>query len=124
MESFSTALLLLIAISVVLLVYVIYIFFDQRSNLRFASPKSKWAPLIALVLIVIGFGNYFYNGQRTEDLGAAFVLVIFALMMAIGRMTRPYSCGLKAPYRLLAMFQIRASFSRAFLPTSAIFALL
>ena len=53
MESFSTALLLLIAISVVLLVYVIYIFFDQRSNLRFASPKSKWAPLIALVLIVI-----------------------------------------------------------------------
>ena len=85
MESFSTALLLLIAISVVLLVYVIYIFFDQRSNLRFASPKSKWAPLIALVLIVIGFGNYFYNGQRTEDLGAAFVLVIFALMMAIGR---------------------------------------
>ena len=36
-------------------------------------------------MIVIGFGNYFYNGQRTEELGAAFVLVIFALMMAIGR---------------------------------------
>lgn len=85
MDSMSTVMLLLIVISVGLLIYTVYIFFEQKSNLRFASPKSKWAPLVALVLIVIGIGNYFVNGQKMVDLGAAFILTAFALMMALGR---------------------------------------
>lgn len=111
MENLSTALVLLIAVSVALLVYTIYIFFDQRSNLRFASPKSKWVPLIALLLIVAGFANYIYNGRRNEDLGAAFVLLIFALMMAIGRSgigeTGLYIEGLKISWKQIGKASVK-----------------
>lgn len=112
MDSMSTVMLLLIVISVGLLIYTVYIFFEQKSNLRFASPKSKWAPLVALVLIVIGIGNYFVNGQKMVDLGAAFILTAFALMMALGRSgigeTGIYLEGIKMSWKQVNKASVKA----------------
>lgn len=103
MENISPASLLLIVISVGLLIYTFYIFFDQKSNLRFMSQKSKWTPLIALLLIVIGIANYFYNGQKLEDLCAFLVLLIFSIIMVMGRSgigeTGIYIEGIKMPWK-------------------------
>lgn len=85
MEGLETVELLLIVISILLALYTVYIFFDQKKNMRFFGPKSKAIPLVALIVIALGVGNYFYQGQQVKDLGACVVLVMFGIIMMISR---------------------------------------
>lgn len=85
MAGLETVEIMLIIISIVLAGYSIYTFIDQKNNLRFHSPKSKLVPYIALLVVMLGFANYAMNGQQLKDLGAAIVLLMFALIMALSR---------------------------------------
>lgn len=111
MENVGPALLLLLGISVLLFIYMIYIFFEQRSNLRFASPKNKWTPLIALLLIIVAFANYFMNEQNLENLFAAIVVMIFAIAMVIGKSgigeTGIYIEGIKISWKQITKASVK-----------------
>ena len=72
-------------ISFLLAMYSIYIYFDQKSNIRYYAPKSKWVNVIALVVIMMGIMNWFLKGQNAETAVTAVVLIIFGFMMILTR---------------------------------------
>lgn len=111
MAGLETVEIMLLLISVLLAGYSIYTYIDQKNNLRFRSPKSKLVPWIALLVAALGFGNYIVNGYQIKDLGAAIVLLMFALIMALSRNgigeTGLYFEGVRVSWKQIAKVSVR-----------------
>ncbi len=75
--------LLMFGISIFMVGYGIYVYMDQKQNLRFTSKKSKYTPLIAFIIVLVGAAIYFLNGRGIAEIAGACVLVAFALGMLL-----------------------------------------
>lgn len=85
MEGLESVELLLIIISILLALYSIYLFFDQKKNLRIKGPKAKAVPLVAFIVSALGFLNYAFHEWQLKDLGACIILIMFSLIMVFSR---------------------------------------
>ena len=119
MEKIGFTWIVLATICIIVFAYGIYLFFDQKRNLQILSKKSKYTPIVCVVLVLLGFLNYRVNGKGYEEIIAGMVLVGFAFLMLISKNGRGenaiYMEGLKFSWKKVKKISVKREQEKVYL---------